>query len=708
MRTELRKSSADDIKYKISRGNSIVFWITSSLVIGTFFVIGFIWGSIVVIMKDMPNLAQIDRSSKQFTERFVLPSRVLDINNEVIAEFWEEKRILVGIDDVSDTLVKAFLSIEDKEFYEHHGVNIKRILGAVVKNIKSGGKAQGASTITQQLARALYFTTKKSYIRKISEMITSILIERRFTKTEILEAYFNKIFLGRGAYGVEAAARTYFGKHVKELNLGECAMLAALPKAPSSYSPLKNPEKAKARQDLVLSEMVRDGFITDEQKQKTMGEFWTNFSKLDRKKIDMNFKSRFKIAPHFGEYVYKLLMMDVGLTRQEIFQGGYQIHTTLNSEYQKSAEKVLEEKVLEYRKTINKPKRTPAQYKNEKIQGALLTINPRNGDILAWCGGSEWTVDNQTDRISMRPGRQPGSSFKPFIYAAAMYYKKITPAKIFIDQPITYRGKGMPPWTPQNYEDEYIGPITVHMGLVKSLNTIAAQVMREVGPGEVINFVRRCGIEAPLQPYLALALGGQEITMLELVNAYSIFANYGVINKPRAIKYVKDRNDKTIYDNSVDFPVQAVPPEVSFVMTNILKDVTGPEGTAKVIGENFPDRNIAGKTGTTNEYKDAWFMGYVPGFVTGVWIGYDRGSISLGYHNTGGRMSASIWANYMKTVLKNKPVEWFTEVPSNVVFANVCKQSGKLASEFCPTSSTLRMAFIKNTEPRHFCDVHSN
>ncbi|HPN31578.1 MAG TPA: transglycosylase domain-containing protein, partial [bacterium] len=267
--------SAENIKSSISRANSIVFYCTSVLILMTIFGLGAVYGIITELQKDMPDLEQLDRTSKNYTERYVLPSRVYDINNEVIAEFWEEKRILITMDDISDTLVKAFLAIEDRDFYKHHGLNFKRIIKAVITNVTKGRKAQGASTITQQLARSLFFTTKKIMMRKVAEMLLAVEIERRFTKSEILEGYFNKIFLGSGAYGVEAASRAYFGKHSNQLTLGECAMLAALPKAPSSYSPLRNPEKAKRRQELVSASMVEAGFINEDQKQKAMIEFWS-------------------------------------------------------------------------------------------------------------------------------------------------------------------------------------------------------------------------------------------------------------------------------------------------------------------------------------------------------------------------------------------------------------------------------------------------
>ncbi|MBP7654487.1 PBP1A family penicillin-binding protein, partial [Candidatus Dependentiae bacterium] len=676
--------SAENIKDSISKAKNIVFYGTSALILLTILIFGFVYGIVTELKNGMPDLEQLDRSSKNYTERYVLPSRVYDVNNEVIAEFWEEKRILITMDDISDTLVKAFLAIEDRDFYKHHGLNFKRIVKAIFTNVLKSERAQGASTITQQLARSLFFTRKKIMMRKVAEMLLAIEIERRFTKSEILEGYFNKIFLGSGAYGVEAAARAYFGKHSNQLSLGECAMLAALPKAPSSYSPLKNPDKAKKRQELVLASMVEAGFITEEQKQKSMIEFWSKFRATDHSQINLQFRSKFKVAAHFGEYIYKLLIKDVNLTRQQVYQGGYQIYTTLNVSYQKAAEKVLSAKINEYRKNLKKPRNTPSEFKNEIVQGALLTIDPKTGDILAMCGGSEWTLDNQVNRVTMTPGRQPGSSFKPFIYAAAINAKKITASTVLVDEPVTFHRKGMQPWSPQNYEDEHLGEITIHMALVKSLNVIAAKIMDLVGPGEVVNFVRRFGIEAPLKPYLALALGGQEIPMIELVNAYGAFSNAGLFYKHRAIKYVKDRNDQIIYEKSSSIPFQAMPPEVAYIMSNIMADVTRPGGTATVIGEVMPERRVAGKTGTTNDYKDAWFIGHVPGYVTGVWVGYDRGSIPLGTHQTGGRLSASIWAEYMKIILEGKPIEWYTDVPSNVIFVNVCRESGKLSNEACP------------------------
>ncbi|HON56644.1 MAG TPA: transglycosylase domain-containing protein, partial [bacterium] len=283
--------------------DKLIFYGTWILILITIAIIGFAYGAFEELSKDMPNLDELDRASKTYTDRYILPSRVYDVNNEVIAEFWEEKRILINIEDVPDTLIKAFLAIEDRDFYNHYGLNFKRIIKAGIVNIVKREASQGASTITQQLARSLYLTRKKKIIRKLKEWVLSIQLERRFTKNEILEGYFNKIFLGNGAYGVEAAARVYFGKHTNELNLGECALLAALPKAPSYYSPYKNPDRAKARQELVLSAMVEEGFITEEEKQKTMVEFWANFRELDHTQLNLSFRSKFKVAPHFGEYI---------------------------------------------------------------------------------------------------------------------------------------------------------------------------------------------------------------------------------------------------------------------------------------------------------------------------------------------------------------------------------------------------------------------
>ncbi|HOK39478.1 MAG TPA: penicillin-binding protein 1A [bacterium] len=674
------------------KADKIINKIFLFFVIITFFVIALIVGVLEIFYHQLPSLKPLDPTDNENISYWGIPSKVYSAEGVLFAEFYKEKREIISYKDIPKDIINAIIAIEDKDFFKHRGINFKGIMRASFINIIKGFGTQGGSSLTQQLAKALFLSPKKEISRKIKEALLAIKIEMELTKDEILERYFNKIYFGHNAYGLEAAANVYFGKSAKELTLGECAMLAGLPKAPNRYSPLKNPVEARNRQLLVLNEMVKDGYITEKQKEAAIKEFWDNYNSTKRKEIESNFRVRSHKAGHFVDYIKKQLLRDYNVDL--VFNGGLKIYTTINIKYQQVAEEVISEHL----KNINATARKTGIYKDQKIEGALIALNTRNGDILAMVGGSEWTVDNQLNR-AVQSLRQPGSSFKPFVYLTA-FEAGYSQASIVLDAPVYFEGANNKLWVPTNYDENYLGPITIRTALIKSQNIPAIRIADKVGIRNVINTAKRLGIKSPLQPYLPTAIGATDVRIIEMANAFMCFANGGYYYNVNGINKILDRKDNEIYRKTISGN-RVVLPEYAYVMTDVLQGVTQPGGTASKIS-SIITRPVAGKTGTTNNYRDAWFIGYTPSVVIAVWIGYDKGELTLQKGQTGGGVAAPIFAEFVKKAMEDEPIEKF-EPPSGIVFKNVCKTTGKLATENCPIIS---MAFVKGTEPKDYCAEH--
>lgn len=563
-------------------------------------------------------------------------SLIFDKDNDTIGWSFTENRLLADLDEMPKLLTKAFVSAEDARFFQHQGVDALSILRAMVHNMRSGGK-QGASTITQQVARSLLLSPEKTYTRKIKEAILAYRIDKFLSKNDILHIYLNQIYLGEGSYGVGAAAQTYFGKTLKDLNLAEVSILAGLPQAPSRYSPFKHFERAKARQAYVLNRMAEDGYITPTAARNAYRDplLWATQSG----------------PPDAGGYFVQQVKNYITNTygRDMLNQGGLKIHTTLDLKLQRNAVNAIQHGIAQWKL------RQPTG--GNPPQSALACIEIGSGRVLALVGGADFK-SSQFNRAT-QARRQPGSSFKPIIYAAALE-KGYTPNSIIDDSPVEFR-TGQSIWRPKNYNGRFNGPTTLRNALIHSNNIVTIKLLQAVGTKPTIRFAQDLGISSPLSPNLSLALGSSVVSLLELTTAYSVFANHGQYQAPRFIDSIIDRNGKVLEKASPE-PRQAIDERIAYQITYLLKGVIA-EGTGrKAQGIPFS----AGKTGTTDDNIDAWFIGYTPRLVTGVWMGYDKLQ-SLGKKETGGQATAPTWLTFMTEATDYVASHDFT-VPEGITF----------------------------------------
>ncbi len=606
-----------------------------------------------------------------------------------IAEFFKERRIVVPLSKIPEKLTKAFIAAEDSRFYVHKGIDLISVIRAMFKNIEAGAIVQGGSTITQQVTKSFLLTPERSYTRKMKEAILSYRIDKLFSKEEILFLYLNQIYLGHGAYGVEAAAENYFGKSVSELNLAECAMLAGLPQAPSKDSPFRYPERAKKRQIYVLNRMEAEGFITNSQAAEAMNTV------LDIKPRHNIYMEK---VPYYAEYVRQYIEKKYG--EDKLYKEGLKIYTAVNIEMQKTAQ----EEILVGLQDLNKRHGYPESLKNvqpvqgqkpgqsQDVQSALLCMETGSGHVKAMVGGTDFKNSQFNRAIQSR--RQPGSSFKPIIYAAALD-KGYTPASVILDTPIVFKdSENMPAWKPKNYEGKFVGPTLFREALEKSKNIVTIKILQDIGVGYAIDYARKLGITSDLYPNLSIALGASGLSLLESVNAYSVFANQGELVEPVFITKIVDR-DGIILEETQPKRKKVIEPSTAYIMTSLLEGVIK-RGTGKrALALNRP---AAGKTGTTNKLNDAWFVGYTPEYVTGVWVGFDSEQ-PLGKGETGGRAACPIWLGFMKRVLENKPVQVF-QAPEGVVFANIDAGTGKLP--IAESTNTIFECFKEGTVPTEY------
>lgn len=634
--------------------------------------IGSAFGSLLAMYHDLPAV----RGLGEYRPNVV--TKILSSDGQKIAELYLEKRFWVPYDTVPQTLIDAILATEDDEFFKHKGLRLLSILRALAVDIRMGRMAQGGSTITQQLAKQLFLTPEKSVTRKIREALLAIQMERKYTKREILELYLNQIYLGSGAYGVEAASRVYFGKTVGDLDLAEAALIAGLPRAPSRYSPFKNLNLAEQRRATVLSRMKVEGYITTDEEKAANAEPIRLAENTQEKSI----------APHFVETVRKYLEKTYGPER--VYREGLTVYTTLDTRLQEAAEEAVREGVAEVNEHVNAAR---LYSDGVSVEGALTAVRPQDGAVLAMVGGVDFAKSRFNRAVQAK--RQPGSAFKPFIYLAAIQ-KDYSPADMIVDSPVSFpdpQREGM--WKPVNFSNRFYGPVTLRKALENSMNVATVKLLNQIGVGPVIELARKCGIKSPLPEYLSLGLGAAEVSLLELTSAYSTFANMGLRAAPYFIRSVRDgrgeileRREPAIYD--------AVRPEAAYVLTKMLQGVVE-NGTGKAA--RALNRPVAGKTGTTDENKDAWFVGYTPTLTAGVWIGFDDNR-PMGKGETGGATAAPVWTRFMAEALRNRPVKDFTP-PERVVVRVIDRDTGKLATSFC--HDTLAEVFVEGTEPIEFC-----
>ena len=552
-------------------------------------------------------------------------SQILDMNGNLITNIHAtENRTIVTLDKIPPNLRNAFIAVEDNRFYDHNGIDIRGIFRAVYSNLVSGEVAEGGSTITQQLAKNAFLSQDRTIKRKIEEIFIAMRLEREYTKDEILEMYLNQIYFGRGAYGVEAAAQTYFGKDVSQLDLSECAMLAGIPRSPNYYSPLNNLAAANERKGEVLDQMVKYDYIDSATAAKTKAE---PLRLVTPKEDEAD-----TTASYFIDYVTQEMIDRFGA--DAVYKDGLKIYVSLDMNMQKAAEKALNETL-------------PVYYADDsglkQPQGALVAVEPSTGYIKAMVGGRG---TDQFNRATMAT-RQPGSSFKPFTFAAALE-NKMTPDTTVEDKPFSLGG-----WKPQNYDRRFRGTVTMRQTAINSLNVPTIRFAENVGMDKVIQTAQSLGISTLVTDKdkandnnLAASIGGltQGVTVLDMAGAYAAFANHGKYTKPTAIVKVVDRKGKVIYEHTPETK-QAVSERTADLVTSMLQDVIkSGTGRGAAIG-----RPAAGKTGTTDNYQDAWFAGYTPDLAAVVWMGCDNNDVMPGI--TGGTTPASIWKSFMSAAL---------------------------------------------------------
>jgi len=632
---------------------------------------GFV-GTYLYFTLDLPKIYSL----KDYKPSIV--TQVFSCNGQLIGEFYRKRRMVVPLSQIPRTLMNAFIAAEDSRFYSHPGVDFLSVIRAVLKNIEAGAIIQGGSTITQQVTRSLLLTREKSFERKIKEAILAYRIDKFLTKDQILYIYLNQIYLGSGAYGVEAAAEAYFGKHVQELNLAECALLAGLPRAPSRYSPIRHPHRAKARQLYVLNRMIAEGYISVRDAERFF-------------QMPLNIKPKspenITSALYFIEYVRQYLEEKYG--EDMVYKGGLRVYTTLDTTMQEAAQNAVISGLLAIEERQKYGESIESADVEFPLQGALICIGAKNGHIRAMVGGRDFGISQFNRAIQSK--RQPGSAFKSIIYAAAID-KGYTPATIIIDSPIAYTGvEEEELWKPRNYDEEFRGPTLFRTALIQSRNVVTIKILRDIGIDYVVDYVRNMGINSHLNRDLSLALGTSEVSLLELTGAYAVFANQGARYEPMFVTMVLDRYGDILEVNRPQME-KVIGEDTAFIMTRLLEGVVR-EGTGwRVRALNRP---TAGKTGTTNDLADAWFIGYTPSLVTGVWVGFDE-MRSLGEHETGSRAASPIWLEFMRKVLKDESMEDFV-LPEGVVFAKIDAKTGLLANS--KSVETVLECFKEGTVP---------
>ncbi len=769
-------------------------------------------GSGGYILHILTSLPRVDRLTDY---KPPIVSQVFSDDGTLVGEFYLERRTVVPVDKIPKKLIQAFVAAEDSNFFQHKGLDYTGIIRAALKNLMTLSKREGASTITQQVARSMLLTPEKKFSRKIKEAILATRMEEKLSKEEILYIYLNQIYLGSGSYGVEIAAETYFDKNVEDLNLAEMAMLAGLTKGPELYSPIKHLDRARDRQEYVLQRMVKEGYISSaeaEHARKTPIEI------TSRKKINAD------QSAYFLEHVRIQLEKKYG--EDLLYKGGLKIYTTMNVNMQKAAyenvrnglknvdkrqgfrgpvRRLNREEVEPFCGKVERGINTKTLQEGETYQGVVIAVNPGKGELtvqvgertgtvnqknMSWAGKvpllDSYGIDEKKDKKTISPGsvievsvikpdkdkrgavlaldqepraqaalialdpksgavkamiggydfrrsqfnralqarRNPGSAFKPIIYAAALD-KGMTAATIIEDSPIEYTiGPGRV-WKPRNYDNKYRGNITMREALTNSINVVSIKILESIGVGYAIEYAKRLGIVSPLSPNLALALGASSVTPLELTSAYGIFAANGFKTSPYFISRVLDQENRTLEeivppkipilslmssatgepseqpayygDETVLSAVPVVSPETSFLITNLMESVvnSGTGRRAKALG-----RPVAGKTGTSNDMKDAWFIGYVPQLVAGVWVGYDH-ERTLGASGSGGQAAAPIWTGFMLQALADEPIEAFYQ-PADISFLSINPHTGRLSGQ--EQAGSILECFLAGTEPTQYDD----
>lgn len=609
-------------------------------------------GVYIWVKKDLPQLPDsLDKINLS------LPTEIYSSDGERIKVLGERRP--VRLDEISPFFLKAIVSVEDSRFYSHSGLDHAALLRALYKNITARKIVQGASTITQQLSKNLFFSFKRTWVRKVKELLVALQMEAAFNKDDILEAYANQIYYGSGAYGVEEATKTYFGKRAKDLTPLQAAMLAGLPNYPGEANPYRNYEKSMGRTKYVLRRMVKEGYLT----QAEMAQILETSLELVTPKMDSDPSS------YFSDYVVEKLQENYG--REFVYFGGLKIFTTLDVQYQKMAQKAAEAHLASLDKSMM------PRHDGESLQIALVTIENKTGAVRAMLGGRKYSISQFNRAVSNN--RLPGSSFKPIVYYSAMESLGYSPATVLVDEPITIDIPGTEPWEPKNFNDTHYGNIVLKKALMKSVNVISAKLVHMLTPQKVIQTARLFGITSRLGNHLSLALGTSGVSPLEMATAYSVIANLGVLNEPYLIQRIEDFHGNPLYEHFYH-GVQRMAPESVYPLLDMMMGVMD-GGTGSVVRRLGFKHPAGGKTGTTNDFKDAWFDGFTKDLTTTVWVGYDNNGPMINKNNkgmTGASAAAPIWALYMQKALEEKDRVKFP-IPEGIKFATVDAATGYLA-----------------------------
>ena len=641
------------------------------------------------------------------------PARTTNIysaDGKILRKFWVQRRDPITYDQLPQAAIDGLISTEDQHYWRHWGVSIPDIFRVIVRNLWVEGrlKGHGASTITQQLARNIFLTQDQTWARKVAEQLTAVLLERTYTKREIIEKYFNRMLFGRGAHGIEAAAQRFFGKGAKEMSIDECALLVGLLKGPYYYSPVNHPHRAKDRRNIVLRSMYRAGRITgDEYRSARLRPIV--LKPLDEATGD---------APYFTEHVRQYIENTYGV--KHLYKDGVSVHTTLDSRVQQIAEEVLGKQLEEVQRMVDERRRrnppdstfwegveTRADTLAATIvQGALVALDPHTGHILAMVGGRNFTESKFNRAIQAL--RQPGSSFKPFVYTAALD-KGLRPTLKIPDTAVSIPMAGGTFWQPENYDRKFLGWMTMRQGLYMSRNVVTTQVLQKIGPRTAVACAKKLGIKTRLRPYLSLAMGTSEVTLMDMVSAYGTYPNKGIHVDPIAITRIIDKEGEVLEERVAGKESVALSAETAAVSVNMLQSVMDqPKGTGYYGARRVHRfrRPAGGKTGTTQNFADTWFVGFTPQIVAGVWVGLDA-KVSLGDRMSGAVVAVPVWARFMKrahTALE-LPVEDF-EIPETVPQLDVCDQTYEVATIYCP--NPFKEVFLPGTEPSKTCPKHAS
>ncbi len=629
-------------------------------------------------------------------------SKLYAADGRFLTELGLERRTLVPVGEIPAVVTSAFLTVEDKRFYAHHGVDYYRVVGSVVTNLRAGGIAQGFSTITMQLARNVFpdrITREKTLVRKLREVKVALDIERQYPKERILELYLNQIYFGNGAYGVETASQRYFGKSVRQLNLAEAATLAALPKAPERYNPRRFPDRTVQRRNTIVELMRRSGAVTEQD--ASLARAYP--LKLARR-ADAG-----DLAPYFVEWVRQQLDEHFG---RQLYEQGLKVFTTVDLDMQSAAERSMERQLRAieggsygafghptYEQVNARVKGDEEAAASPYLQGAFVAVDPRSGAVRAMVGGRDF--DESKFNRATQARRQPGSTFKPIVYAAAIHAGKPT-SYMVKDEPVQVMQESGQLWEPQNYDLAFHGPMTMRHGLTLSRNIIAIKLGQEVGPEAVIAQARDFGISTDIPPYPSIYIGSADVYPLELISSYTAFATLGIRSAPYAIVRVESADGAVLWEPKPERE-QVLTPEEAWLMVSMMKDVVL-RGTAFQsvfnAGFHFP---AAGKTGTTNDGADVWYIGYTADIVAGVWIGFDRPQ-KIKANAQGGVLAAPAWTSFMSEVYQRRaaPPDW--PRPRAITLREIDRRTGLLKGPACAPADVIIEYYLPGTEPEKQCD----